>query len=503
MQFQLYIHSKVNALVRNLTFVMCALVSLPLAATEDLTGWHVYHSDNLNLYSDHEPEVALGLLEDLEVFRATIIQLVKGSHRTNMPPVDVFLFKNNNIWQHLPYANSASAVFVDIVYGPRMVIGPAGDENRLSKLYHEYVHYLVANTAPIKYADWYNEGIATFFSTAVIGKDFVYIGQVPEYEAETLSRRGMVNPDDLFAVNSVFDKSNRFKQKFYATAWLATHYFTLGARNGFPSYYAANAQFLTQLSNGVDVDTAFSQSFPISFKDLKRELREYARSDRKDGLVLERPKITGDIRHSAMTPVEVMSVLSPVLGWREPNGLGATFLQQAADAGVPFAASVAAIHAAQRKDSEKSQAYLQPLLERDDLDANTQYNIGSTYRALSQHAYDMGELALGHEYRLQALHWWQVSVELQPYLPSMTALAMYHARFSDESEANAAIDALLASSQHINAVMGAVRAYMQINNYSSVRELLMKAQSMVGHDREIYAQIQALIDTVSAATKTR
>lgn len=99
--------------------------------------------------------------------------------------------------------------------------------------FHEYLHYLVMTNVPMRYADWYNEGIAELFSTMVVGDDYVYIGAVPEGRAGTLGKYGFIKPEELFSTTRQSGKGWRLWNKYYASAWLTTHYFTLGARNGY------------------------------------------------------------------------------------------------------------------------------------------------------------------------------------------------------------------------------------------------------------------------------
>ena len=93
-----------------------------------------------------------------------------------------------------------------------MVVGPISKQNSYESLFHEYVHYLVSTTSTMRYAQWYNEGIADFFSTLVIEDDFIYIGRVPESRAAVLQREGLLNLETLFAITN-YRKESQPNQK--------------------------------------------------------------------------------------------------------------------------------------------------------------------------------------------------------------------------------------------------------------------------------------------------
>ena len=52
---------------------------------EELEQWHLYTSDNWRLYTDRDESEALQVLQDFQVFLATIIQLVKGNMSEKLP----------------------------------------------------------------------------------------------------------------------------------------------------------------------------------------------------------------------------------------------------------------------------------------------------------------------------------------------------------------------------------------------------------------------------------
>lgn len=460
---------------------------------EELEQWHLYTSDNWRLYTDRDESEALQVLQDFQVFRATIIQLIKGNVSDKLPPVTIYLFETDDIWDELGFSSNTAAVFRNTTHGPQMIIGPADDdEDTLQFLYHEYVHYLVSATAPIRYADWYNEGIADFFSTTVIGEDYVYIGKIHDYRAETLSTRGMLAPDDMFAIEDVYSKAPRLKNRFYASAWIMTHYFTLGARNGFPSYYNSNAQFLTLLSQGVDVDTAFEQSFTISYRDLKRELIQYARSDRKDGIVLPRPAINSTIKHRMINESEAKGVLSILLGWGddEDSELGPLFLAEAANGGDTFAMSALAMIFS-GAENEDSVTWLNKVIASEDLDQNTKYNIAETYLNLAERAEDDQEAAGLFE---QAVYWWKASNQPNDYLPSLINLGMHYAIENHQQAANDIINRLLEHpSNHIIAPITVAQIHLEFGQYDSARQQLLAAYDRAGHTRWLRERIQVLL----------
>ena len=463
-----------------LTFSL--IIITPAVAQPD--DWRKVSSKNIEMYTDHEEAVALEVIEQLEIFRSTVLQFMNGVDVNNLPVVKVFLFKSEKLWKNTGQEMYVGGYFRNSIYGPVLAVNSVEGEVDYPIVFHEYLHYLVMTSVPTRYADWYNEGIAEFFSTMVIEDDYIYIGAVPEQHVEVLSKYGFIRPEELFATNMSMEKGWRFKVKYYASAWLTTHYFTLGARNGFPSHYKANANFLNKVSEGVEHDRAYEESFDISYSDLYREIRYYARSKSKDGFAVDKPAARISTVSSKLPVARIKAELAAVYGWYEKDEVGYQYLRDAADAGDAFSLSVSASLAAEDGDIERTKQFIEKTLAANVVNQETLHNVAEAYATLATQVRKNDDKDNFYSYVENAERYYRDSFKNDFYLPSYISLIELKIALEEFEEAEQLVNDMLASTfRHPSAYLTAAELYIVLAQDDKIIENLKTAIALVGHNQ--------------------
>lgn len=485
-------------LLKSFTTICLALflffaTAFPVKAEPD--DWRKVTSQHIEIYTDHEEAVALEVIEQLEIFRSTVLQFMNGVNVSNLPVVKVFLFKSEEMWKNTGKEMYVGGYFRNSMYGPIMAVNSVNGEVDYPVVFHEYLHYLVMTSVPTRYADWYNEGIAEFFSTLVIEDDYIYIGAVPKDHVDVLGKYGFIRPEELFSSHMAMDKGWRFRVKYYASAWLTTHYFTLGARNGFPSHYKANASFLNKLSQGMDPNEAYAQSFDISYSDLYKEIRYYARSKSKDGFAIDRPATSISTVSSKLPISAVKAVLAEVYGWYEENEIGYQYLVQAADAGDAFAMSIRALLAAENDDTELAKQFIDKTLEANVVNERTLHNIAEAYLALATTVDIEANASRFETYVEKSEHYYKASIEKGFYLPSYVGLIEMQIAQEDFDEAERLVNEMLSVSfRHPIVYLTAAEVYIELGQKDEILEHLTTAIAMAGHNQSLKNSLLEMLE---------
>lgn len=450
--------------------------------TSPLTDWHKVTTPHVVVYTDYDIETARQVVEKLNVFRSVILQFLKGEEKDTVAPLHLVMFRKHAMWKQDPVSKWAAGYFRFPVYGPLAVVGPDGGKPALDVIYHEYVHYLVNAHVPISYPLWYNEGMAEFFSSMLIGPDYVHIGAVPRDSAKGLQDHGLLNPETLFTQTRYTDVRQTQKAKFYPTAWLTAHYFTLGARNGFPSHYKSNVAFIQKQREGQAVAEAFASSFTISMRDLDKELRQYARSTRKDGFTIDKPNLNLNIETTPLSSPEIKVKLATVFGWQDKDGRGYEYLLSAAQHKAPLALAIRALHHSQDNDSQAADAKLAKLREMEGLDANTLFSVYRANLTLGKHAAEQGDKEKAKQYRQSAQDAFEQSLTQPAFMPVLLENVKMKTQDGDKEAALNAVNRLLIHfGNHPRAHIIASKAYIRLNEVQAAVNSTRRALDLLPH----------------------
>jgi tetratricopeptide (TPR) repeat protein len=147
----------------------------------------------------------------------------------------------------------------------------------LATIFHEYTHLILdANLKNIPV--WLHEGMAEYYETLKVDDDGkkVIIGSPQSYHALLLREKPLIPLKELFAVDhdsKAYNEGNRVGI-FYAESWALIH-FMLQYENG--KYAKQLPVFMGRLTDGDDPETAFTETFQMSLKQMEEQLNQYVR----------------------------------------------------------------------------------------------------------------------------------------------------------------------------------------------------------------------------------
>lgn len=147
----------------------------------------------------------------------------------------------------------------------------------LATIFHEYTHLILdANLKNIPV--WLHEGLAEYYETLKVEDDGkkVIIGSPQSYHALLLREKPLIPLKEMFAVDhnsKAYNEGNR-ASIFYAESWALIHYMLQG-ENG--KYAKLLPVFMGRLTEGDDPETAFTQTFQMSLKQMEDQLDQYVR----------------------------------------------------------------------------------------------------------------------------------------------------------------------------------------------------------------------------------
>ena len=149
---------------------------------------------------------------------------------------------------------------------------PPGRQSSLPTVYHEYVHFFVAQNlgrVPL----WFNEGLAVYYSSFEIRRDRLELGLPPEDFLELARTRSFWPFEKLFAEDGssaeFLDPEGR--TVFYAQSWALVHYLLTGDEE---RARRASA-FLSAVHRGESAAEAWTAAFGEPLDGLEKTLRGY------------------------------------------------------------------------------------------------------------------------------------------------------------------------------------------------------------------------------------
>ena len=275
---------------------------------------------------------------------------------------------------------------------------------------------------------------------------------------------------------------------------MATHFFALGARNGFPSYYKEAAKFLDLQNQGIDAETAYAQSFSVSIEELYDEIKRYARNKQRRGITLEKPQVDLLPKIEALSSIQVKSLLSALYGWSDKEAKGYEYLVEAATANDPFAKSIRAIQLARDGETDASLANIAALSDKKGLTYDVEYNIAYSYKILSTRAASKSD---AKTFREKSKHHLDASLAQADYVPTLIELTKYHVNFSTKTEAIDAANKLLAiAPNHPAARIIAAQAFLKFQQLEFAKESLEAGLRLTSHQEKTQKHIQSLLDLI-------
>jgi len=303
--------------------IVCLNASTVHGANPDLPkadeGWIEVRTTNFRIFSNAGNASTRQVAEDLEELRAALAQLTDLELHSPVPTF-IYLFRNDRAFSpfKILYAGQPgvmSGYFIDGAAANYIAID-AGSQDATAIVYHEYVHYVMANNfwwLPV----WLSEGLAEFYQTFDVVDDTVYLGLPIASHLDRLRGSIPIPLADLLVVDHqspLYNEEDR-KSDYYAECWALTHCLLLGndeRREQFERY-------LTIIGLGVPAETAFTDAFGPDLQALEREVRAHLRGQRIPFL---KSRTEFDVDQTLtirdMDPAEVLYRLGSLLGSQRP-----------------------------------------------------------------------------------------------------------------------------------------------------------------------------------------
>ena len=256
----------------------CAMVLASPAAAADM---HVARSAHFTVYSDGGEDDLRGFAEQLEQFESLMRLLADAkSDDAAVRPLPVFLFDSaDDVQDALGIDADIAGYYEATEHGALMVASRDrwrrfGDhtDHALVVMFHEVAHDFMLRNFPAAYPGWFIEGFAELYSTVQFERSGkIAIGEPLRGRLQTIARLGLTPLDELL-VAPPQGLSNTDMARYYATAWLLSHYLRIsGERKGELDAY------LRAVAGGQPSIAAANAAFAGGVEQLEKDLRSYSR----------------------------------------------------------------------------------------------------------------------------------------------------------------------------------------------------------------------------------
>ena len=224
-------------------------------ATSRERNWYRYENSHFVVYSDESQRVVRKLLEELEYFRAAVLQIADIEVPQNAPKPRIFIFASDGEYLDLVGRDRVGDLPLSIDGIPYMALASSGNA-RLSEvaLRHRCAHILLGYKN-ISYPTWFEEGFALVYASTELRKrntEFTVGGPMKG------SFRSKVAVPWSHIISEDFDPhSESILHPLGSTlypSWLLTHYFLLGDNSG---NALSLARYLALLADGEPSVKAF------------------------------------------------------------------------------------------------------------------------------------------------------------------------------------------------------------------------------------------------------
>jgi len=240
-----------------IVFIVVVVIGLMMFsdATPSERSWYRYENSHFEVYSDESQRVVRKLLEELENFRAAVLQVTNIKVPQSAPKLCVFIFTSDKEYFDLVGHGRVGGLPIWIDGVPHMALVSQGDaRSRKRGIRHRYAHVLLAyNNA--SYPKWFEEGFALVYASTEFRKkntEFT-VGKAlggPFRSKISVPWRHIISED----FNPHSQSTPHPLSSTMYPSWLLTHYFLLGDnfRNA-----PLLAQYLALLGDGAPSAKAF------------------------------------------------------------------------------------------------------------------------------------------------------------------------------------------------------------------------------------------------------
>ncbi|MFL6274941.1 MAG: tetratricopeptide repeat protein [Blastocatellia bacterium] len=269
--------------VRVALIALAAFILLNASPALAKDKWIQLTTKNLNVVSNASEDDTREIALKIEQFHFIFTKLF-GINTDSFLPVTVIVFKSDGAFKPFkPLYNgkpSNVAGYFQPAQDENMIALTAndyGEEHPLAAIFHEYTHLLNSYT-PRQWPIWLKEGLAEVYSTYEVKKKDVSLGLPVTSHVYLLRDNKFIPLATLFNVGHDSPIYNeRSKQGiFYAESWALMHYLMYSNNM---SRRPQLVSFIRLISQGMEVEPAFTQAFQTDMATMEKELRRYIGSN--------------------------------------------------------------------------------------------------------------------------------------------------------------------------------------------------------------------------------
>jgi tetratricopeptide (TPR) repeat protein len=277
----------------------------------DQRRWVSIETDHFQFLTDDDEAKSVQLARDFELFHTFMEDLTGGKKFTSSIPTIVFLFSTQATYRQFAPPYSAG-YFSGTGRANYVAVGKDADFSDTRVAFHEYSHYMMRREGLFGYPMWFDEGHAELVGTARVRNGRFEMGLVPKDRIDTLRFLGLMPLRRLIAAKNIDQWSPNEVAQLYATSWGLVHYLYFGPQSEGGTRWAQNAEFLSRLNEGEDVEAAFKAAFGTDFKAMEKELLTYLTRNMSPGISfpIERFKAGSEPRIRVVESAEALTRLS-------------------------------------------------------------------------------------------------------------------------------------------------------------------------------------------------
>ena len=245
-------------------------------------------SENIMLYGDVRPDLAMERVQQWETYRKMVYALSGIAN----PPADpnrltIFAFNRVSDLQDFTDNRGIGGVYTQGIDGPIFLTSlnqnyNEGDYSSQTG-FHEYTHHILNAVVREGFPRWYDEGFANYLATMQIDGDTVTVGDPSAAHLVRMKegRADFIDPETVLNAISFYPSMSRREARkggmtsFYGQSTLYVHYLLSN-----PEYRTKLPEYLKLISTpGVDPLDAFEDAYGISIDDFHSDARQYYRKD--------------------------------------------------------------------------------------------------------------------------------------------------------------------------------------------------------------------------------
>lgn len=282
-------------------------LSFSMLASSAHADWSEASSEHFIIYGDQSEKSLSLFAERLELFHATMAQVLRKGPPTPSPSnrVTIFVVSNEVEVRKLIQADNSSIVgFYKPRAGATVALVPqlrqAKSKLELAPetvLYHEYAHHFMASITARAYPRWFVEGFAEFFAGVRFKSDEVNLGMPATHRALELEFANRLPIRSLLSfVGGTKDPKSRY-DAFYGDSWALFHYLQFA-----PERAGQLGRYQALLGQGQSALDAAQEAFG-DLDQLEKEVLLYWKRGYMNHVVIDRNTLTiGPISVSKLPP---------------------------------------------------------------------------------------------------------------------------------------------------------------------------------------------------------